>query len=107
MAIPEVDVDELEAAIAAGSLVVDVREADEYAGGHVPGAVHVPLGSVPDSVDSFRSEGITLVICRTGGRSMRACEFLGDRGVAVANVAGGTLAWVDSGRQVVAGDRPL
>jgi rhodanese-related sulfurtransferase len=107
MAIVEVTVDELDAALAAGARLVDVREADEYVGGHVPGAVHVPLASVPDSIDAFRSDGTTLIICRSGGRSSKACEYLGDRGVAVANVAGGTLAWMMSGRDVVAGDQPL
>jgi len=86
MAIPEVTVDELEAALAAGALVVDVRETDEYVEGHVPGAVHVPLTSVPDSADAFRSGGTTLVICRSGGRSMKACEFLSDQGLDVINI---------------------
>lgn len=107
MAIPEVTVDELDAALSAGALVVDVRETDEYVGGHVPGAVHVALGSVPGSIDAFRSDGTTFIICRTGGRSMKACEFLNEHGVAVANVAGGTIAWVTSGRDVIAGDQPL
>jgi rhodanese-related sulfurtransferase len=40
------------------------------------------------------------VICRSGVRSLRACEFLADRGVDVVNVAGGTLAWQLSGRAV-------
>ena len=40
------------------------------------------------------------MICRSGGRSLRACEFLADRGVEVVNVAGGTLAWQLSGRKV-------
>lgn len=104
MAIEEIDVDELERAVAAGALVVDVREEHEYVQGHVPGAVLVPLGTVPDHVDAFRSDGTTYVVCRTGARSMRACEFLADRGIAVANVAGGTMAWVASGRDVVTGD---
>ena len=42
----------------------------------------------------------TYVICRSGGRSLRACEFVADRGVEVVNVAGGTLAWQLSGRTV-------
>jgi rhodanese-related sulfurtransferase len=40
------------------------------------------------------------VICRSGGRSLRACEFLAEQGVEAVNVAGGTLAWQLSGREV-------
>ena len=107
--IQEIDVDALATELAAGGRVVDVREPDEYAAGHVPGAVLVPLGTVPDHVDAFTGEGPTYVICKSGGRSMRACEFLAAQGIdglEVINVAGGTLAWVAAGRETVGGDRP-
>jgi rhodanese-related sulfurtransferase len=106
MTVREIDVDQLETARAAGALLIDVREPHEYHDGHVGGAVLVPLGSVPDHVDAFRSDGPTYVICRSGARSMRACEFLADQGLDVVNVAGGTMAWVTSGRPVVTGDQP-
>ena len=100
MAISEISVDELAEQLATGSRLIDVREPDEFDEGHVPGAVHIPLATVPDNVERFRSEGPTYVICRSGGRSLRACEFLAERGVEVVNVAGGTLAWQLSGRAV-------
>jgi len=103
MSIIEVSVAELEAALVAGARVVDVREADEYLSGHVAGAVHVPLGTVPDHVAVFQSDGPTYVICKVGGRSMRACQFLEQEGIATVNVAGGMLDWVAGGRPVVAG----
>lgn len=106
MAIEEVSIDGLDAALAAGARVFDVREPDEYVAGHVPGAVAVPLGEVAGQVDQFRGAGPAYVVCKSGGRSMRACELLADEGVAVVNVAGGTAAWVASGRDVVFGDRP-
>jgi rhodanese-related sulfurtransferase len=106
MSIPEINVDELAAAIAAGARVVDVRETAEYVGGHIPGAVHVALGTVADHVDAFRGEGPTYVVCKVGGRSMKACELLVDHGIDVVNVAGGTMAWTMSGRAVVDGDQP-
>jgi rhodanese-related sulfurtransferase len=43
------------------------------------------------------------VICKTGARSMRACEFLATQGIDAVNVAGGTLAWIRSGRDYVSG----
>ena len=69
----------------------------------MPGAVLVPLGAVPDRVDAFMNEGTTYVICRSGARSMAACEFAAERGAVVANVAGGTLAWIASGREIATG----
>lgn len=106
MPIREVSVDDLESALAAGARLFDVREVDEYTEGHVPGAVLVVLGTVPDHVDTFRGDGVAYVICRSGARSMRACEFLAGQEVEVVNVAGGTMAWVMAGKPVVAGDQP-
>jgi molybdopterin-guanine dinucleotide biosynthesis protein A/rhodanese-related sulfurtransferase len=103
MTVPEISVDELAPLLDAGARLVDVREPDEFGEARVPGAILVPLATVPDSVDVFRSEGTTYVICRSGARSMQACAFLARQGIDVANVAGGTLAWIDSGRDVAAG----
>jgi rhodanese-related sulfurtransferase len=107
MSIREVSTAELEAALAAGASVVDVRETDEYLSGHVPGAVHVALGTVPDHVDAFRGDQTVYVICRSGARSLRACEFLAEQGVDTINVAGGTLDWIAGGRTVITGSSPL
>lgn len=105
MPIQEVSTADLEAALAAGAAVVDVRETEEYDSGHVPGAVHVALGTVPDHVDAFATG--TYIICRSGARSMRAAEFLAERGIETINVAGGTLDWIAGGRPVVTGSSPL
>ena len=110
MAIPEISTDQLAEMMAAdsdGSLrLIDVREVDEYESGHVPGATLVVLGTVPDNVDAFRGDGPTYVICKSGGRSMRACEFLAGEGLDVVNIAGGTMSWIAAGRDVVEGTQP-
>lgn len=103
MAIPEISVDELAELLDAGARLVDVRQPDEYEAARVEGSVLVPLATVPVNVDAFRGDGTTYVICRSGARSMQACEFLAAQGVDVANVAGGVLAWVATGRDVAAG----
>ncbi len=103
MAIPEVSVDELEVLLDSAVRLVDVREPDEFAEAHVPGAVLVPLATVGEHLDRFAGEGPTYVICRSGARSMRACEVVSDHGIDVVNVAGGTMAWVASGRQFATG----
>ena len=100
MAIAEIDIPELARRVAEGARVIDVREPGEYVEGHVPGAELIPLGTVPDHLDRFTGDGPTYVICRTGGRSMRACELAADCGHQVVNVTGGTMAWIASGQPV-------
>lgn len=104
--VPEVDVNELAEQLRAGARLIDVREPDEYSRGHVPGALSVPLATVPDQLDLFRGDGPTYVICQGGGRSRRACEFVESHGIEAVNVEGGTGAWITSGRETVSGDRP-
>jgi rhodanese-related sulfurtransferase len=104
--VQEIDVDELAERIAAGGRVIDVREPDEYRDGHVPGAQLIPLATVPDHVDDFRREPPVAVICAGGGRSGRAVEFVHAHGIDAVNVAGGTKAWIASGRATIAGDSP-
>jgi len=109
MTIAEVTVDDLDRALAAGARLVDVREPVEYTAGHVAGAVLVPLSELEGRVADVRDvagDGDLYVICKAGGRSLRAAEILATVGVTAVNVAGGTLAWMSSGRQVVAGDQP-
>lgn len=103
----EISVDDLEPLLRAGARLIDVREPDEYAAGHVPGARLVPLGEVPARVaDCVGEGGPTYLVCRSGARSASACEHLASLGHQVINVAGGTMAWIMSGREVVEGNSP-
>jgi rhodanese-related sulfurtransferase len=106
MGIAEIDVDELAERLRSGARVIDVRESDEYGRGHVPGALSVPLGTVPDRLDLFRGDAPVYVICQTGRRSWRACEFAEANDIDAVNVAGGTTAWIATGRETFAGDQP-
>ena len=102
--VAEISVTELEKLIAAGSLVIDVRETDEFAAGHVPTAISIPLSTVQDRVDEFRHQGTVYVICQVGGRSMRACQYLADFDINnLVNIAGGTTGWIALGNDVVTG----
>ncbi|WP_174616275.1 rhodanese-like domain-containing protein [Virgibacillus ihumii] len=75
--------------------VIDVREDDEVAQGKIPGAKHVPLGEVPDRINEINKNKHYYMICRSGGRSGKACEFLENQGFDVTNVDGGMLAWTE------------
>ncbi|KMS83335.1 rhodanese-like domain-containing protein [Prauserella rugosa] len=85
-----------------GAVLLDVREADEWAAGHAPGAVHIPLGDLPASTDQLAElpdDRPVYVICRTGGRSARATMWLNSAGLVEAvNVAGGMKSWQTEGR---------
>ena len=100
----EIEASQLAEKIAAGFKVVDVREVDEYTDGHIPGAIHVPLQTVPDNLESFRSDQDVFVVCQVGGRSGKACQYLIDQGVTnIVNVAGGTSGWILLGNGVKSG----
>jgi len=98
MTIEEISVADL-AALGRDITLIDVREDDEWADGRVPYACHVVLGTVPDHLDQFDGSP-TYVICKAGGRSMKACEFAAAHGHDVVNVAGGMMAWADAGHAV-------
>lgn len=90
-----VSIDELHGALADQQVpvLVDVRTAMEFGSGHIPGAIHVPMGQIeaaelPDEV---------WVVCRSGTRSARVAQGLAAQGKRVVDVAGGTLAWSAAG----------
>ncbi|RTL69560.1 MAG: rhodanese-like domain-containing protein [Pseudonocardiaceae bacterium] len=87
---------------AGGALLLDVREPAEWAAGHIPGAVHVPLGSLdPAALPAAR---VVVAVCRSGNRSGKAAAALADAGLDVRNLAGGMKAWAGAGRDVVRDD---
>ncbi|GAA0514278.1 rhodanese-like domain-containing protein [Deinococcus depolymerans] len=89
----------------AGAALIDVREADEYRRGHVPGAVNLPLtelqgreGEVPDGA---------VLVCASGNRSSQAAAYLAGLGrQRLMNLMGGTVGWTRESRDLVTGDRP-
>ncbi|MYV53389.1 rhodanese-like domain-containing protein [Streptomyces sp. SID3212] len=99
--LPSVDV----AAVPSDALVLDVREDDEWAAGHVEGALHVPMsdfvgrfGEVTEAVADGRK---AYVMCRVGGRSAQVTQYLVQQGVDAVNVDGGMVAWDGAGRPMV------
>ncbi|MDQ3896779.1 MAG: rhodanese-like domain-containing protein [Actinomycetota bacterium] len=107
MSAPEVTVDDLAAALDQGLVpLVDVRQPEEYEAGHVPGAKLIPLADVVARLKEIPSDGPVYVICQTGARSQRAADFYRTRGIEAYNVAGGTKAWTDAGRDTAHGPFP-
>jgi rhodanese-related sulfurtransferase len=83
---------------AGGVTVVDVREEWEYAEGHIPGAVLIPLGSLPDRVSEIPTDRPVVLVCRSGNRSAQAYQLLTERGFDnVTNMLGGMNQWQAAG----------
>ncbi|MFD2673256.1 rhodanese-like domain-containing protein [Marinicrinis sediminis] len=72
---------------------LDVREVEEVQEGKIPGALHIPLGLLEFRMQELDKKQPYLLVCRSGGRSGRAAEFLESHGFDVTNMTGGMLEW--------------
>jgi len=81
--------------------LLDVREDDEWAAGHAPGARHIPLRELGGRSAEVPQDEVIYVICRTGARSARAAQALAGAGWQAVNVAGGMQDWSAAGRPMV------
>ena len=87
-------------------LIIDVREPEEFANGHLEGAMNVPRGvlefrtdaSYPGSIQSLSDRTAKIILyCRSGGRSALAAQSLSKMGYqAVVSMAGGFIAWEEA-----------
>ena len=109
--IEEISPAELERRIAAGAILLDVREPEEFAEGHLTGASNIPRGVLEFRVEAHPAMACVtspelalrdrpiVIYCRSGGRSALATQSLQNMGFnAVASLAGGIQGWCDSGR---------
>lgn len=79
--------------------LLDVREDDEWAAGHAPGAHHLPMQDVPARMGEVPMDDDVYVICRSGGRSAQVTAYLLGNGFdQVRNVDGGMRAWAAADR---------
>jgi rhodanese-related sulfurtransferase len=100
---PSIDVAELDVLLQQGVVrVLDVRDDSEFKGGHLPGAINVPMKRLPDRVGKLKRDKRWAVICASGSRSRSATDYLVEQGFEGAvSVRGGTSAWTRSGRPLV------
>ena len=73
--------------------VLDVREVEEFETLHLEGAQNLPLSQLTDTYDQLDKDLLHYVICKSGMRSARACQFLAEQGYDVINVQGGMTAF--------------
>lgn len=100
--VANVDVHQALELIESGALLLDVREDAEWEQGRAPQATHIALSDVPDHLDDLDRERPIVCVCRSGGRSARAGQFLSDQGFNVVNLDGGMTAWAEAGVPIVA-----
>jgi len=104
-AVAEIDVEGLERRSQEDAVVLDVREPEEYAQGHVPGAINLPQAELASRLEELPHDRTLLTMCRSGSRSLRAAQFLKQVGFnRVASVKGGTEAWRAVGKQLAFGE---
>lgn len=99
----EATIQQLKQAHSEGAVVIDVREPDEYAEGHVAGARSLPLSELPARTQEVPADQVVYLVCQGGGRSSKAAELLSAAGRDVRSVVGGTTAWVESGGETEVG----
>ncbi len=82
--------------------VVDVRTPGEYAAGHLPGALNVPLDRLDSALPALRRmpDGQLLVVCASGARSENACRVLAEHGIQAMTLTGGTQGWAQRGHEL-------
>ena len=109
--VQEVPVTEAEAAIRNADVLVDVREADEYAAGHLPGSVHISRGMLEfkfSANPALQPRDLKVMLyCKTSGRAALCATALHEMGyLNVQSVAGGFDAWAAAGKPVARPETP-
>lgn len=110
-AIDEISLNEALDAISQADVLIDVREADEFAAGHLPGAVLVPRGLLEfklSGTPALSDRSLKVVVyCKTSGRAALAALTMHSMGyLHVSSIAGGFDAWVAAGHAVVKPEQP-
>lgn len=73
--------------------IIDVREVDEVAAGKIPGSVNIRLGLLEFRMHELDKSKEYIIVCRSGGRSAQATQFLDYQGFKVINMTGGMTSW--------------
>eukprot|EP01032_Pedospumella_encystans_P014904 gene14904-17098_t len=107
-AVHEVTLADAEEAIRQADVLIDVREADEFAAGHLPGAVLVPRGLLEFKLSGTPAvSGRVVLYCKTSGRAALAAQTMQAMGyLNVSSIAGGFDAWAAAGKTLVKPEQP-
>ncbi len=84
------------------ALLVDVRSGSEFASGHIPGAVNIPMDQIEARLDDLGRDLPVVFICQSGKRARMTAGLLEPYQRQITVLAGGTKAWIEAGFPVVA-----
>ena len=98
---PSLTVAALHSQAPAHAQMVDVRSPSEFAAGHIPGAVNIPMDQIESRLADL-SAGPIVLICQMGKRARLTADLLGPCGLDLTVLEGGTSAWIQAGFPVVA-----
>lgn len=84
-------------------IILDVRENDEFRGGHISGAKHIPLGELSKRMKELPKDRDIICVCRSGGRSASAMSALNGAGYKAFNLRGGMMSWQSAGLPIKKG----
>jgi len=100
-----ISVDEASELFKQGAFMLDVRQPEEWAQGHIDGANLIPLGELESRISEIPNDRDVLIICRSGNRSTQARELLRSDGLTrTTSIMGGMNAWLAAGLPVVTGN---
>ncbi|MDO6442226.1 rhodanese-like domain-containing protein [Marinobacter sp. 2_MG-2023] len=107
----EIPLEKSEQAIEQADVLIDVREADEFHAGHIPGALNIPRGILEFKLTNdpaFENRGLNIVIyCKNSGRSALSAKAMKEMGyMHVQSIAGGIEAWQEAGKRVIKPELP-
>ena len=100
--LPSVEPDEARELLSGDALMIDVRDAHEWAAGHSPHSVHVPLDSLSTSIPYTTHERRVIVVSRSGRRAKQVVVRLRAAGIDAVLLDGGLRAWIRAGGEFVA-----
>lgn len=83
--------------ISASHLLIDVRTPEEFASGHIQGAVNIPVDDLTGRLSEVPNNQPGVVYCRSGNRSARASQILAQSGYTSIYDLGGIIAWAEQG----------
>ena len=98
---------DLQNRLASGELlrIVDVRSPLEFAAGHLPGALNIPLGAIDKEIPGMDASERIVIVCHSGMRSLTACQKVLQSHKELFNLVGGTSAWKAAGFEVETGPK--
>ena len=88
-----INVGQIQSELEKGTTLVDIRNKEAFASGHIKGGINIPIRSLAFKLNLIDKSKPVMIICYVGGSSVTAAKFLSKAGYQVKNVVGGMQAW--------------